>query len=157
MSGRRLRSTHWFGSFDKDGFIHRSWMKNQGVPQDLLDGRPVSYTHLDVYKRQVAGDISARLADARPQNRDRPFGRLQQRDRRQRHLRAPREAAQMRDDMRRSRHPVSYTHLDVYKRQGLLDLADAPLARAGEFAGLMDEQVGLPKGAWHRSAVDGDE
>ncbi len=41
MSGRRLRSTHWFGSFDKDGFIHRSWMKNQGVPQDLLDGRPI--------------------------------------------------------------------------------------------------------------------
>lgn len=41
MSARRLRSTHWFGSFDKDGFIHRSWMKNQGIPQDLLDGRPV--------------------------------------------------------------------------------------------------------------------
>ncbi len=36
-----LRSTHWFGHQDKDGFIHRSWMKNQGFPSDLFDGRPV--------------------------------------------------------------------------------------------------------------------
>jgi dihydroxy-acid dehydratase len=41
MGARKLRSTHWFGPHDKDGFIHRSWMKNQGIPQDLLDGRPV--------------------------------------------------------------------------------------------------------------------
>ena len=38
---RRLRSTHWFGPHDKDGFIHRSWMKNQGIPADQFDGRPV--------------------------------------------------------------------------------------------------------------------
>ena len=25
----------------RDGFIHRSWMKNQGFPQDQFDGRPV--------------------------------------------------------------------------------------------------------------------
>src|SRR5690349_14937 len=37
----RLRSAHWFGPPDKDGFIHRSWMKNQGLPPDLFDGRPV--------------------------------------------------------------------------------------------------------------------
>src|SRR5258707_4754300 len=36
-----LRSTHWFGLQDKDGFIHRSWMKNQGFPANLFDGRPV--------------------------------------------------------------------------------------------------------------------
>jgi L-arabonate dehydrase len=36
-----LRSTHWFGLADKDGFIHRSWMKNQGFPPHLFDGRPV--------------------------------------------------------------------------------------------------------------------
>ncbi len=36
-----LRSTHWFGHPDKDGFLHRSWMKNQGFPGDLFDGRPV--------------------------------------------------------------------------------------------------------------------
>jgi L-arabonate dehydrase len=36
-----LRSQLWFGKLDKDGFAHRSWMKNQGYPNDLFDGRPV--------------------------------------------------------------------------------------------------------------------
>ena len=36
-----MRSKAWFGKFDKDGFIHRSWMKNQGLPSDAFDGRPV--------------------------------------------------------------------------------------------------------------------
>lgn len=40
-SNSKRRSTHWFGSQDKDGYIHRSWMKNQGFPADLFDGRPV--------------------------------------------------------------------------------------------------------------------
>jgi L-arabonate dehydrase len=35
------RSAAWFGGQDKDGFIHRSWMKNQGRPDHLFDGRPV--------------------------------------------------------------------------------------------------------------------
>src|SRR5467141_748850 len=35
------RSAAWFGRRDKDGFIHRSWMKNQGLPDDVFDGRPV--------------------------------------------------------------------------------------------------------------------
>ena len=38
---RELRSTAWFGRADKDGFIHRSWMRNQGLPGDVFDGRPV--------------------------------------------------------------------------------------------------------------------
>src|SRR5271169_4510843 len=38
---RKLRSTAWFGAEDRDGFIHRSWMKNQGLPDHLFDGRPV--------------------------------------------------------------------------------------------------------------------
>jgi dihydroxy-acid dehydratase len=38
---RRLRSAAWFGKVDKDGFIHRSWMRNQGLPADVFDGRPV--------------------------------------------------------------------------------------------------------------------
>src|SRR6201996_8625449 len=38
---RKLRSQSWFGRDDKDGFIHRSWMKNQGIPHDEFDGRPV--------------------------------------------------------------------------------------------------------------------
>ncbi len=38
---KELRSRAWFGKADKDGFIHRSWMKNQGLPHHLFDGRPV--------------------------------------------------------------------------------------------------------------------
>src|SRR5713226_1448141 len=43
VSGDRkvYRSAAWFGRRDKDGFIHRSWMKNQGLPDDVFDGRPV--------------------------------------------------------------------------------------------------------------------
>jgi L-arabonate dehydrase len=36
-----FRSSEWFGKKDKMGFIYRSWMKNQGFPSDLFDGRPV--------------------------------------------------------------------------------------------------------------------
>ncbi|HXC42067.1 MAG TPA: IlvD/Edd family dehydratase [Candidatus Dormibacteraeota bacterium] len=38
---RTFRSAAWFGRDDKDGFIHRSWMRNQGLPGDVFDGRPV--------------------------------------------------------------------------------------------------------------------
>ena len=41
MADRKLRSQAWFGGADKDGFLHRGWMKNQGLPDDLFDGRPV--------------------------------------------------------------------------------------------------------------------
>src|SRR5580704_4830835 len=36
-----LRSRGWWGKNDRDGFGHRRWMKNQGWPHDLFDGRPV--------------------------------------------------------------------------------------------------------------------
>ncbi|MGE0797607.1 MAG: IlvD/Edd family dehydratase [Lautropia sp.] len=36
-----LRSRAWFARQDKMGFYYRSWLKNQGVPQDQFDGRPV--------------------------------------------------------------------------------------------------------------------
>lgn len=36
-----LRSQNWFGRKGKDGFIYRAWMKNQGIPQDMFEGRPV--------------------------------------------------------------------------------------------------------------------
>jgi L-arabonate dehydrase len=36
-----LRSRNWFGRKGKDGFIYRAWMKNQGIPADMFDGRPV--------------------------------------------------------------------------------------------------------------------
>jgi len=35
------RSQAWFGKQDRDGFMHRSWIKNQGYPDDLFDGRPI--------------------------------------------------------------------------------------------------------------------
>ena len=35
------RSRAWYGKLDKDGFIHRSWMKNQGFPDHAFDGRPI--------------------------------------------------------------------------------------------------------------------
>jgi len=38
---KTLRSQAWFGRKDRDGFLYRSWMKNQGWPHDLFDGRPV--------------------------------------------------------------------------------------------------------------------
>ncbi len=38
---RKLRSQEWFGGTTKDAIYHRSWMKNQGLPADLFDGRPV--------------------------------------------------------------------------------------------------------------------
>jgi L-arabonate dehydrase len=38
---RKLRSTEWFGSADKNGFMYRSWMKNQGIPDHAFDGRPI--------------------------------------------------------------------------------------------------------------------
>jgi len=38
---KKLRSAEWFGGVGKDAFIHRSWMKNSGHPEDMFDGRPV--------------------------------------------------------------------------------------------------------------------
>ncbi len=38
---RRYRSAEWFGKNDKDGFLHRSWMRNQGIPSHAFDGRPI--------------------------------------------------------------------------------------------------------------------
>lgn len=35
------RSADSYSKPDRDGFIHRSWMKAQGLPEDVFDGRPV--------------------------------------------------------------------------------------------------------------------
>ena len=37
----KLRSAEWFGTADKNGFMYRSWMKNQGIPDHEFDGRPI--------------------------------------------------------------------------------------------------------------------
>jgi L-arabonate dehydrase len=38
---RKLRSAAWFGTADKNGFMYRSWMKNQGIPDHEFDGKPI--------------------------------------------------------------------------------------------------------------------
>jgi dihydroxy-acid dehydratase len=38
--GGNLRSAQWFGHADRDGFIHRSWMK-RGWPDDAFSGKPM--------------------------------------------------------------------------------------------------------------------
>ena len=37
----KLRSQDWFGKEGKDGFIYRSWIKNQGYPAHQFKGKPV--------------------------------------------------------------------------------------------------------------------
>ncbi|GAA3889907.1 IlvD/Edd family dehydratase [Streptomyces sedi] len=35
------RSAEWFGAEGRNGMIHRSWMRNQGLGPEVFDGRPV--------------------------------------------------------------------------------------------------------------------
>ena len=85
---------------------------------------PVSYTHLDVYKRQAEGrDRFAKIYDSRTDFSqlsvdDMKFG-LQRRENiaRERKLEQLRGAYYTDKQQLTSKKPVSYTHLDVYKRQ----------------------------------------
>ena len=74
--------------------------------------RPVSYTHLDVYKRQAAQRAQAQIADLLQQVERKTAEIADQRALNANLLRISRERANA------DRGPVSYTHLDVYKRQG---------------------------------------
>jgi dihydroxy-acid dehydratase len=38
---RKFRSAEWFGRYDRDAFVHRSWMKNQGIPDHEFQGKPI--------------------------------------------------------------------------------------------------------------------
>jgi L-arabonate dehydrase len=68
----KLRSSHWFGPRDKDGFIHRSWMKNQGHPDHLFDGRPVigicntwsELTPCNAHLREIAEHVKRGVYEA---------------------------------------------------------------------------------------------
>ncbi|MBI1760922.1 MAG: dihydroxy-acid dehydratase [Acidobacteria bacterium] len=70
--GRKLRSRAWFGPTDKGGFIHRSWMKNQGLPDHLFDGRPVigicntwsDLTPCNAHFRQLAEHVKRGVYEA---------------------------------------------------------------------------------------------
>ncbi len=35
---KKFRSAAWFGGDGKNAFMYRSWMKNQGIPDDSFDG-----------------------------------------------------------------------------------------------------------------------
>jgi L-arabonate dehydrase len=41
VGGLRVRSADWFAAEGRQGFLHRSWMRNQGFTDELFDGRPV--------------------------------------------------------------------------------------------------------------------
>ncbi len=40
-NSQKQRSRDWFGKTGKDGFIYRSWIKNQGYPAHQFKGKPV--------------------------------------------------------------------------------------------------------------------
>ena len=69
---RTLRSQAWFGGQGKDAFIHRSWMKNGGLPDDMFDGRPVigicntfsELTPCNAHFRALAEHIKAGVLEA---------------------------------------------------------------------------------------------
>ena len=41
MADKSLRSQRSYGKIDRDGFIHRSWIKATGLPDHVFDGRPI--------------------------------------------------------------------------------------------------------------------
>jgi dihydroxy-acid dehydratase len=69
---RTYRSAAWFGKTDKDGFVHRSWMRNQGLPDDAFDGRPVigicntwsELTPCNAHFRQIAERVRRGVLEA---------------------------------------------------------------------------------------------
>jgi L-arabonate dehydrase len=68
----KFRSSEWFGSTDRVGFIYRSWMKNQGLPEHLFDGRPVigicntwsELTPCNAHFRQIAEYVKRGVYEA---------------------------------------------------------------------------------------------
>src|SRR5438067_3486469 len=68
----KLRSAAWFGLGDRDGFIHRSWMKDQGLPDHLFDGRPVigicntwsELTPCNAHVRRIADNVKRGVYEA---------------------------------------------------------------------------------------------
>ena len=67
-----LRSAAWFGTNDKNGFMYRSWMKNQGIPDHEFRGKPVigicntwsELTPCNAHFRQVAERVKRGVFEA---------------------------------------------------------------------------------------------
>jgi L-arabonate dehydrase len=73
MNGKAdLRSAQWWGKQDRDGFIHRSWMRAEGFAPDVFDGRPVigicnswsELTSCNVHLRRVAESVKRGVWEA---------------------------------------------------------------------------------------------
>ena len=70
MPQKKLRSAHWFGGEDRDGFIHRSWMR--GYPRDAFNGRPVigicntwsELTPCNAHLREIADRVKRGVLEA---------------------------------------------------------------------------------------------
>src|SRR5690242_8483732 len=68
----KYRSALWFGKGDKDGFIHRSSIKNQGWPADEFEGKPVigianswsEYNPCNAHLRQIAESVKRGVWEA---------------------------------------------------------------------------------------------
>jgi len=66
------RSGEWFASTGKNGFLHRSWMRNQGFAPDLFDGRPVigigttwsEFTPCNAHLQRVAESVKRGVWEA---------------------------------------------------------------------------------------------
>ena len=73
MSNKKpLRSAAWFGTADKNGFMYRSWMKNQGIPDHEFDGRPIigicntwsELTPCNAHFRKIAEHVKKGILEA---------------------------------------------------------------------------------------------
>ena len=68
----KLRSAEGWGKRDRDGFIHRSWMRAEGFAPDVFDGRPVigicnswsELTSCNVHLRRVAESVKRGVWEA---------------------------------------------------------------------------------------------
>ncbi|MEO8529739.1 MAG: IlvD/Edd family dehydratase, partial [Deltaproteobacteria bacterium] len=69
---RRLRSQDWYSGTSRDVIYHRGWMKNQGYPHDLFDGRPIigilntwsDMTPCNGHLRELAEKVKAGIWEA---------------------------------------------------------------------------------------------
>ncbi|MBB97027.1 MAG: dihydroxy-acid dehydratase [Rhodobacteraceae bacterium] len=69
---RKLRSQEWYGGTTKDSIYHRGWLKNQGYPDDLFDGRPIigvlntwsDLTPCNGHLRELAEKVKAGIWEA---------------------------------------------------------------------------------------------
>ena len=125
--------------FSQEAPVLTEFLSKVSVPLPVMNETPVSYTHLDVYKRQIRTCSSSAMASSARCDAARRQGRSSRRSRDSRAVCTfsstvierkvaavwkvrPTPRRQIlpagRPTSSRPSRPVSYTHLDVYKRQG---------------------------------------